>query len=127
MNKLWIIDDDEIFTYLVKSKLKNAKGFDFVENFFCPEHALEVLELSVTEGRELPSVIFLDINMPKISGWEFLEKMKKLNISFEHTKVFIISSSSSYSDQKKVEEYPKVDYISKPLTNENIEIVRKYY
>ena len=127
MNKLWIIDDDEIFTYLAKTKLKMDTGFDSVKSFSYADEALEELKRCILEGIRLPSIILLDINMPRMSGWEFLENIKKLNINLDSTKIFVISSSSSYSDQKKAEEYPKVGYLIKPLTNKTIEIVRKYF
>ena len=127
MNKLWIIDDDEVFTYLVKTKIEMAKGLDSVKSFLSPDEPLEELKKCILEGLSLPSVILLDINMPIMTGWEFIDKMIELNINFKSTKVFVISSSSSSSDKKKADKYPEVDYIEKPITNEKIEILKKYY
>lgn len=127
MNNLWIIDDDEVFTYLAETKLEMATGFDHVKSFSYAGVALEELKRSISEGISLPSIILLDINMPRMSGWDFLDNIKKLNLNLDSAKIFIISSSSSSSDQKKVEEYPEVDFLTKPLTNEKIEMFRKYF
>lgn len=126
MNKLWIIDDDEIFIFLIKHKLHRSKGFDSVKSFLYTDEALEELKKLILEGTPLPSIIFLDINMPRMSGWEFLQSLKNFNIDLSNTKIYILSSSSSSVDQMKAKEY-SVEYLIKPLTDDNIEMVRKYY
>lgn len=126
MNKLWIIDDDDVFTYLVKYKLENTTGFESVRTFLSPEKALEELKKCISENTDLPSIIFLDINMPRISGWDFLERLKDFEIDLNITKIYILSSSSSSTDQKKIKEYPGVEYIIKPPTDEDIEMIRKH-
>lgn len=126
MNKLWLIDDDEVFTFLIKHKLERAKGFDSVKSFLYADEALEELKKLISEGTPLPSIIFLDINMPRMSGWEFLQSLKNFNIDLSSTKIYILSSSSSSVDQMKAKEY-SVEYFIKPLTDDNIEMARKYY
>jgi CheY-like chemotaxis protein len=126
MNKLWLIDDDEVFTFLIKHKLDRAKGFDSVKSFLYADEALEEFKKLILEGTPFPSIIFLDINMPRMSGWEFLQSLKNFNIDLSSTKIYIISSSSYSVDQTKAKEY-SVEYLTKPLTDENIEMIRKHY
>ena len=125
MNKLWIIDDDEIFTFLSKIKLDRTKEFGSVKIFLYADEALEELKKLVSEGTTLPSIILLDINMPRMTGWEFLQSLKNFNIDLSSTKIYILSSSSSHGDQMKAKEY-SVEYFTKPLTDDNIEMIRKY-
>jgi CheY-like chemotaxis protein len=125
MNRLWVIDDDKFFTFLIERKLDRAKGFGSVKIFLYADEALEELKKLNSEGTTFPSIIFLDINMPRMSGWEFLRSLKNFNIDLSSTKIYILSSSSSSVDQMKAKEY-SVGYFTKPLTEDNIETIRKY-
>ena len=70
-----------------------------------------------------PDIIFLDINMPKINGFQFISEFEKLNIKEkEKIKIFILSSSTNTEDvQKAIEQQSCVGFINKPLTQPIIE------
>jgi len=119
-NTTWIIDDDPIFVFGSKVLLRNN---GFASNIIVCQNGKEALDkivsmLELEEG--LPDVIFLDLNMPVMDGWEFLDEFS--NISYKHNiRVYILSSSINSIDIKRAKEYSVVrDYITKPLTDTKI-------
>ena len=89
------------------------------------DHAGKALEkLAETEVSEFPDIIFLDINMPQVDGWLFLEKFREITSSIEKTiKIFMVSSSTDRSDKDKAKTYPEIeDYIVKPF---NLDLLNK--
>ncbi len=82
----------------------------------------QLVEIQRKDPEKLPDYILLDINMPIMNGWEFLDEYKRLNIDpAGKCKIFIISSSVFSNDINKARSYPLVkDFISKPLNVEKI-------
>jgi len=126
-----IIDDDEINNFIC---IKNMKDTGFAENAsYClrGREGLDELEETLqNRPDDLPNVIFLDINMPLMNAWEFLEEYKKLLPRFpQPVKLFILSSSVYRKDIEKSSHYDMVtDYIIKPLSKESLrEINRKFF
>ncbi|MGA8855390.1 MAG: response regulator [Christiangramia sp.] len=118
---IWIIDDDEIYQMIIRKLIARAKIFE--ETFFF-NNAVEALNtIKITEDN-LPSTIFLDINMPAIDGWQFLERLEKIYPSlYTKTNVYIVTSSIAYSDKEKIKEFPGISgFLSKPL---NIDILKE--
>jgi CheY-like chemotaxis protein len=102
-------------------------------NFSCKVIAftnpLEALEKLTTWSRQhiedFPAFIFLDINMPHIDGWEFLEQYQKFpNAMLEKCPVIMLTSSIDYHDIRKSKDYKCVqDFISKPLTHDKLAVL----
>jgi response regulator RpfG family c-di-GMP phosphodiesterase len=118
-----LIDDDEINNFisikLIKKALLNT------EIMACLNGKFAIEQLSAIKNQDpdkLPDYILLDINMPIMNGWEFLEEYKRLNIDpLGKSRIYIISSSVFSNDISKARSYPLVkDFISKPLNVEKI-------
>ncbi|QWX84353.1 response regulator [Cellulophaga sp. HaHaR_3_176] len=112
-----IIDDDPIFVYGTKVLLNN--NGNFCSNILVYENGREALDVLETmlNTNEFPDVIFLDLNMPVMNGWQFLEKFCKLPRVEFNTRIYILSSSVDPADIQKAKNYKIVkDFISKPLT-----------
>ncbi|MFV9482442.1 response regulator [Christiangramia sp. ASW11-125] len=114
-----IIDDDDIVTFLQK-KIVSKSGLDTDPLVFKDAHkALEFLEYEASEDQEY--LIMLDINMPAMSGWEFLDHIKKLP-SDERLHVVMATSSIDRKDKREAVNDPHVvDFIEKPLSARHCE------
>jgi CheY-like chemotaxis protein len=113
-----IIDDDPIFIYGTKRLMKEVDFCDTVIVYNNGKEAIEGLTNISAAGKKLPRVIFLDLNMPVMNGWEFLEDFMKIpNKNQEDIIVYIISSSVDPRDLERVQHYKIVNnYILKPIT-----------
>ena len=118
-----LVDDDEINNFisikLIKKALVNTDITACLNGRFAID---ELLDIQSDSPAKLPDYILLDINMPIMNGWEFLDEYKRLNIDpAGKTKIYIISSSVFSNDINKAKSYNLVkDFISKPLNVEKI-------
>jgi CheY-like chemotaxis protein len=121
-NRILLIDDDWI-TNMINEKLLRISVVCEINAFVNPEEALDYIkQCAHAKPQELPDVIFLDINMPQMDGWEFLTEFEKLP---EHVQkksnVWMLTSSISPDDIEKSKIYESVkDFVSKPLTTNKI-------
>lgn len=122
LNTVCIIDDDPIFVYGTKVLLNYNSSFcSNIIVFENGEEALDDLKFMAKTNKELPEIIFLDLNMPIMNGWEFLDELKKLDLK-KKIGVYIVSSSLDKMDEEKSREYDMViDFISKPLTTNKLQ------
>lgn len=118
-----LVDDDEINNFisvkLIKKTLLNTEISTCLNGKFAIE---QLLEIKNTSPDQLPDYILLDINMPIMNGWEFLDEYIRHDIdSTGKVKIFIISSSVFNNDINKAKSYTLVkDFISKPLSVDKI-------
>lgn len=111
INKVWFIDDDKLTNMMHNIMAEKFLGHDF-EVFEDPQKALD----NICDSSDYPDLIFLDLNMPFISGFDFLETLKSENINIP---VIVLSSSIQQSDISKSLTYKNViTYITKPLQKE---------
>ncbi|RVT98346.1 response regulator [Mucilaginibacter limnophilus] len=118
-----LVDDDEINNFisikLIKKAILNTDITACLNGRFAID---QLVTLQKKDPSSLPDYILLDINMPIMNGWEFLDEYMRLGIDpLKKTKIFIISSSVFSNDISKAKSYPLVeDFISKPLNVERI-------
>ena len=117
-----IVDDDVIFHETVKGLLKkrNLLRADFYDN--CSSF-FDSLEEKLYKKDELSNILFLDINMPDMDGWEFLKRFESYNEKLDnHISVYIISNSVNPNDHERAKDHASVkSFISKPLTRHFLE------
>ena len=112
--KILLVDDDPIFLTLAELALKKERSDLQIYKAFNGEEAIDFLATEVVDA------IFLDLNMPVMNGWEFLEAYA--NMKPESNKIFILTSSIDPSDKKRATENPLVSImLEKPLNKEKIE------
>jgi CheY-like chemotaxis protein len=122
-----LIDDDRAFNFLNEKIIEFEKFASKVTSHVSPVEALEELkQLAQSDPSGLPDFIFLDINMPDMDGWEFMDNFKTLpNEATAKTKVFILTSSLNPFDIQKSKTYDEIrGFASKPLTTEIINFIR---
>jgi CheY-like chemotaxis protein len=120
MNSILIIDDEEV-DFIIHSKIiKLGKFADKISYQNSGVSALQYLTEITKSDLEWPTHIFLDINMPQMNGFEFLEALSKLEIFHANqTKIYILSSSINPKDREKAKEFELIkDYLMKPMTFE---------
>lgn len=113
-----IVDDDALSNLLSKMAIKLISKESQITDFVIPEAALEFIRSDKTHNADNAEVIvFLDLNMPTMTGWEFLEAFDKFEEKLKKQyKIYILSSSINPADIERAEEniYVK-DFIEKPL------------
>jgi len=125
-----LIDDDEI-NNMICTKIISKN--DFATNVVACSSArqgLKYLQDALADGaKPLPTVIFLDINMPVMNGWDFLDQYKQMpGLADKGIILIMLSSSSSANDLSRAQGYPQVsDYITKPLTAAHLQHVRNRF
>ncbi len=133
INKVFCIDDDQITLVLCKMVIKKSgfarevitatngkEGLAWFSAYFSKNNA--------GSKPEPPEVIFLDLNMPIMNGWDFLEDyIMKYAERIPETKVVILSSTVNPEDFLRANRYDIViDFINKPLTHEGLEDLREH-
>ncbi len=122
-SKICIIDDDEIFVIVAKKIMKVAGFSEKVEIYKNGKDAITYFKENADIEENIPDFIFLDLNMPLMDGWEFLQELEKLDLS-KQVKVFIFTSSIDPEDQKRSEEFSIVErFIEKPLTMQKLKLI----
>jgi len=113
---LLVIDDDDINIFIIK-KIVEKTGYDInmvakTNGQLAIDHLTSILENNAT----FPHLILIDINMPVLNGWEFLEAYDGLNVK-QRVDMYMLSSSVYENDIEKAKTYKKVKgFISKPLS-----------
>lgn len=122
IKKALLIDDTDIDQKLYRRILERSEIVDDVTSFSYADEALDFLRAH--RSTEIDA-IFLDINMPRMNGFEFLEAaVADLGENFAHVVIVMLTTSLNPADRKRAEEFSVVrDFINKPLTLDHIKHV----
>jgi CheY-like chemotaxis protein len=119
---IWVVDDDVIYQTIIQKLIKKAGVFSAHSSFMNGKEAINTLANTIQESEYLPDVILLDINMPVMDGWEFMEeiKMMKSKIS-KKIIIYIVSSSIAIEDKNKSKTFTDIfGYIPKPISVDDL-------
>ncbi|SEM67061.1 Response regulator receiver domain-containing protein [bacterium A37T11] len=117
-----VVDDDPIFNMMAKVLLKNSGITENPCIFSDGKAALSYLESIAVSGQQI--VLFLDINMPVVSGWDVLNYLQAHPLC-NQIQVVMVTSSIDNADKKKAMSYPLViDFLVKPLKLDSLENVK---
>jgi CheY-like chemotaxis protein len=111
-----IVDDDDIFTYGFKKSAAIKNLFNKVLSFGDGREAIDYLK-DPRNSNQLPDVLFVDINMPVMNGWEFIDAFAEIRSQLgKNITLYIISSSVDLDDIKRAKSNPVItDYLLKPI------------
>lgn len=124
VNKTMLIDDSEIDLFIHRRFLELCQFSKELIACKSAETALELLK--DLDGAEPPNIIFLDLNMPVLDGFSFLELFMQLPESIlRHTRIVVLTSSNSAADREQVFLYKNViQMITKPIQRSDVEALR---
>ncbi len=119
---VFLVDDNYIDNIIHQTILEACQFAKEIKTFELPNLAINYLKENSKDVHKLPEVIFLDIRMPEIDGFAFLDALKTIpELDLGRLKIYILSSSLDPQDRKQMLENPHaLTFISKPLTAEII-------
>lgn len=138
LKQVLLVDDDDVTLMICKLRLKKSNFCEEVTTGENGEDAVQFIEEQIalpTGQRQLPELIFLDLNMPIMDGWTFLEIFESKYLEMmPNTKIAILSSSVDPLDEERAATHPCVmGFINKPLTEMNLkslmesDLYKKFY
>lgn len=122
MKSIYLVDDDKISNFVNEKLIQHAGIFEEVRVFQSGVKALAELQQVHKEQGQAPQIILLDINMPIMNGFEFLDELAQLPASFsQNIKIVMLSSSLDNGDKERAFAYQNViDFFIKPLATDKL-------
>lgn len=116
---VWIVDDDAIFRMILSLTIRRVNPGAAIREY---DSALPALEaLTTIHESELPHCLFLDINLPEMDGWAFLDEITRRDLvaKISDSCIYIVSSSIDPQDEARAKSYAPVrSFVSKPINEE---------
>lgn len=117
-----IVDDDHVYQYAIGRQIELCLPQERILKFYHAEEALDYFNRNSMTPEMLPEVMFIDINMPMMDGWQFMEEYEKLIPTLSKTTTcYILSSSINPTDQQRAHHIKSISgFISKPIEDERL-------
>ncbi len=130
LKNILLVDDDHATNFINKKVITNYGCTENITVFTNAEDAIAYLIRNAKEGNSQPDLIFLDINMPAMNGWEFLEEYKGLTDK-EKAKIVVVMLTTSLNpdDYERAQANDEIDdFKNKPLTPQTLaEILKEHF
>lgn len=130
LRRVLLIDDDEVNNFVCESIIRSHNFAEEVLSFERAEDAIEFLKKSShSTSKDFPDLIFLDINMPGMDGWSFIEEYRQLpEQCTKHCCLFMLSSAVDRKDIMNAKSNEEVkEFFSKPLSPEILDIIKEEF
>jgi CheY-like chemotaxis protein len=127
LNRVLLVDDDDDANFFQEKLIRKNNFAENIDKACNGIEALEYLNTCIKGKHPLPEIIFLDLNMPKMNGWTFLEKYNQLDEEIKSKIVLIILTSSiNPDDAEKAKQTPEVKgYKNKFLNGTQLDEILK--
>ena len=118
---IFVIDDDEIYTYALRKLIGLRHSSPVLHEFANGKIAYDFLA-DPQNAHNIPDIIFLDINMPVMDGWKFMEHYVQIKPQLgKNINIYMLSSSISEKDRSRAKSIDEVsEYIVKPVTKDKV-------
>jgi CheY-like chemotaxis protein len=125
--RIMVIDDDSTFLFIFRKQIEKAEGFEIVNESRNGSEAMSYLKERFDQKKESPDLIVLDLNMPVMDGWDFLDEYIKIcENGAQKVPVCILSSTINQADFDRANTYESVkSFFSKPITSEQLKTMKK--
>ena len=125
---IWVIDDDLIYKTIMKKIISKSNIFSHVSTFSNGKEAIDAIKENLTNNGILPDIILLDIEMPTLDGWGFMDEFTILKPQFKSTiNIYISSSSIANEDKLKAKNNPDIlGYMSKPISLNDLILISSF-
>lgn len=122
---IWLIDDDQIYHIIMKKIIDRLGVSSKVISFNNGQDAIQALKRTIENSGQFPDLILLDIEMPVLDGWEFMNQWQLLKERLsQKIKIYISSSSIAIEDKQKAKNNPDIlGYMYKPISNEDLLVI----
>jgi CheY-like chemotaxis protein len=129
MRRYLLVDDDTIFNFLHTEVIKAVDDSAQIDLFNSSTEGLEFLKDALEDKHPMPNFLFLDIRMPEMDGFEYLDELIKYPVEkFKDLRIYVLSSSLAERDKDKSLSYPIVTgFIEKTLTIEKLKGIIETY
>ncbi len=120
--KILLVDDDNVAHFINRRILEVSGLAEHISTANNGEEAIRYITHTYESKQSVPDIIFLDLNMPVMNGFKFIEKLRTLaHIPQEKIKIIVLSSSSHERDKEMAFQLGITDYLSKPLSTQVIQ------
>ncbi|MCH2215776.1 MAG: response regulator [Flavobacteriales bacterium] len=124
--KIMVVDDDSTFQFIFNKQIEKFGHFEIVNESKNGAEAIQFIKTALNEGTKLPELIVLDLNMPIMDGWDFLDEYGEIFGQAETIPVCILSSTINQADFDRANTYSTVKgFFSKPVTTEQLQTMKK--
>ena len=122
LRSIFIVDDDPIHQQITEIMLQRLSISESVSRFSDAQDALDYIRANLHDAMAMPDIILLDLNMPVMDGWEFLEAFAAVRDKLPgRIRVYVLTSSIDEKDRERVNAFSFVDgYLTKPLSKDTI-------
>lgn len=128
LSTILLIDDDSINNFINERLIKKMDVCKDIKISMNGAEAIAFLENSHRAGHALPELILLDINMPVMDGFEFIEAYRKLDIPEKNSVIIVmLTTSTNPGDTTRLNRAGVRDYVNKPLTEDKLRVVIEQY
>lgn len=119
---LCFVDNDEVYLFLIRKMIEKKFSGTKVLEFYNGLEAIEFLKENIQHTPLLPDIIFLDINMPVMDGWEFIESFKRIKHEIaKPITIYMVSSSVDDADMERAKSIEEItEFVCKPMTIEKV-------